>query len=48
MHPVMLTRDQAVAGPLGEETKGDEDNKTASVADCLEQFHPSVALEFLL
>jgi len=40
--------DESVSRPLGEETKGDQDQEAASVSNGLEHVSPSVALELLL
>jgi hypothetical protein len=45
---VHVVRYESVTRPLGEETEGYENDKTAAVTLCLEEFNPSVALEFLL
>jgi len=45
---VHVVRDKTVTRPLGEETEGDKNDETVTVTLCLEEFDPSVTLEFLL
>lgn len=47
-HVGHVVRDQAVTGPLGEETEGDEDDESVAVPGCLEEFQPAVAFVFFL
>jgi len=45
---VEVVGDEAVAGPLGEEARGDADDHAVAVALCADEFEPAVALVLLL
>lgn len=45
---VEVVRDKTVAGPLGEETEGEQDEEPVAVTLGLDELAPAVALEFLL
>ncbi len=45
---VHIIGDETIAGPLGEETKRDKDDKSAAVARSLEELGPATTFKFFL